>query len=248
MRITVIGQSSCIPDVGKEVACLLIDGKHLIDTGWCAVLKMREFGFDPLDLETVIITHFHQDHYIGLAQLLFYIGLRGKADRPPFTIAGPAEHLWRVVNAAEEFKQPERFPELVVNKNLVPLKPGQSFTCGTYRVETAASRHESGHHRLEQAIAYKFFGKDNTACFAYTGDTHPHPPLAEFAAGVPLLIHDGAHTPPADAARVARDAGVGRLLLIHSNDAGAEDKQAAARAVFPATDLAREGDTIDIPG
>ncbi|OHE77176.1 MAG: hypothetical protein A2107_10855 [Verrucomicrobia bacterium GWF2_62_7] len=66
LKITIIGDSSCIPDLRREVACFLINGKHLVDTGWCAALRMREYGFDPLALESIILTHFHQDHYIGL--------------------------------------------------------------------------------------------------------------------------------------------------------------------------------------
>ena len=44
MKITVIGDSSCIPDVGRETACFLIDGKHLVDSGWCAALGIASMG------------------------------------------------------------------------------------------------------------------------------------------------------------------------------------------------------------
>jgi len=74
MKITVLGDSTCTPDVGHEAACMLINGKHLFDAGWCAVLKMRQLGFDPMTLDSLILSHFHQDHYLGLPQLLFYLG------------------------------------------------------------------------------------------------------------------------------------------------------------------------------
>ena len=48
MKITFIGSSTCIPDIGCEVSSLLINDENLVDTGWCSVLKMREYGFDPL--------------------------------------------------------------------------------------------------------------------------------------------------------------------------------------------------------
>ena len=233
MEIAFIGHSTCIPDVGREMASFLINGKHLVDTGWCAALKMREFGFDPLDLESILITHFHQDHYLGLPQLLFYIGLRGKRDeRPPLNLVGPADHLERVVKAAEELQQIDRFPEVEVRKRLLPIAPGDSFQLGDLHFDTCAANHMSGHQRLEQAIVYKVTEKAGGACCVFTGDTHHHPPIAEFAKSVPLLIHDGSHTPPEKAARIARTAGVGRLLLIHYSDAGAEEKLAAARPYF----------------
>jgi len=56
---------------------------------------MRQYGFDPLALESIILTHFHQDHYIGLPQLLFYIGLK-KRSGPPLAVIGPNEHLKQI--------------------------------------------------------------------------------------------------------------------------------------------------------
>ncbi|MBI5684582.1 MAG: MBL fold metallo-hydrolase [Verrucomicrobia bacterium] len=245
LKITIIGESSCIPDVKREMACFLINGKHLVDTGWCAALRMREHGFDPLALESIIITHFHQDHYIGLPQLLFYIGLR-KRPGPPLNIVGPSENLRRVVEAADAFLQVPRFPELAVNRKLVPLNAGDKFEVTGLRFETFAARHTSGTNRVEQALVYKVTDKASGACAVFTGDTHPHPPIAEFAKGVSLLIHDGAHTPPKDAARIAQQAGVKKLVLIHYNQSRAAKLLAEAKSVFPNTELAEEGRTLEV--
>jgi ribonuclease Z len=246
MNVTILGDSSCTPDVGREAACFLINGKHLVDTGWCAVLKMRQYGFDPLALESILFTHFHQDHYLGLPQLLFYVGLN-KRHGPPLRIVGPSERLERVVRAAVEFLQVYRFPELAVNRELVPLTAGDKCELPGLHLETSAARHVSGENRLEQALVYKVTDPANGVCLAFTGDTHVHPPIAEFVKGVPLLIHDGVHTPPKEAAGIARRAGVGRLVLIHYSQNRAARILAEARAVFPNTELAKEGSTLEIP-
>jgi ribonuclease BN (tRNA processing enzyme) len=154
LKITIIGDSSCIPDVRRETACFLINGKHLVDTGWCAALRMREQGFDPLALESIILTHFHQDHYIGLPQLLFYIGLR-KRPGPPLNIYGPSENLQRVVEAADAFLQVPRFPELAVSRKLVPLAAGDKFETADLRFETFAARHTSGKTSLNRRWSIK---------------------------------------------------------------------------------------------
>jgi ribonuclease BN (tRNA processing enzyme) len=246
MKITILGDSTCIPDVGHDAASFLINGKHLVDTGWYAALKMREYGFDPLALESIIITHCHQDHTIGLPQLLFFAGLK-KRPGPPLAIIGPGEYLKQVVDAAVAFLQTPRFPEIAANYRLVPLKAGDRFELSDLRVETMAANHTSGHNRREPALVYKATDKTNGACAVFTGDTHYHPPIAEFARGVPLLIHDGAHTAAKDAASVAREAGVGRLVLIHHTQKSAAKILAAAQAVFPNTDLAKEGLTLEVP-
>jgi ribonuclease Z len=246
MRITVLGDSSCTPDVGHEAACLLINGKHLVDTGWCAVLKMRQYGFDPMALESLILTHFHQDHYIGLPQLLFYLGLH-KRRGAPLKILGPREHLEPVVKAAVEFLQTSRFPELALDYRLVPLAAGDRSELADLHLESFAARHVSAANRLEPALVYKVTDKVNGACAVLTGDTHYHPPIAEFAKGVPLLIHDGVHTAPKDAASIARRAEVGRLVLIHFSQSRAARTLAEASAVFAHTELAKEGTTLEVP-
>ena len=245
MKITFIGHSTCIPDVGFEMACSLIDGKHLIDAGWCGALTMRRYGFDPLDIQDVLLTHLHQDHYMGLPGILFYAGLRGRGDRPPLRVAGPGEYLEQVVSASLDFLQIPRFPEIHPGHQLLPLKPGDRFEMGGLQVETFAARHVSGHDRHEPALAYRVTDAAG-ASVVVSGDTHPHPPLAGFARGADLLVHDGAHTPARDAAAVARKAGVGRLLLIHYTQGAAQRILAEAREVFPNTGLAEEGQTIEL--
>ncbi len=252
LKIAIIGDSSCIPDLRREVACLLINGKHLVDTGWCAALRMREYGFDPLALESIIISHFHQDHYIGLPQLLFYISMRKfgrqKNPAPPLNIFGPSEHLQRVVEAADAFLQIPRFPELALDRKLVPLTAGDKFEVPDLRFETFAAHHLSGKNQLEQALVYKVTDKTSGACAVFTGDTHHHPPIAEFARGASLLVHDGAHTAPKDAAQIAQQAGVKKLVLIHFSQSRAAKILAEAKAVFPNTELAEEGRTLEVSG
>lgn len=247
LKFTIIGDAPCIPDVGREVACFLINGKHLVDTGWCAALTMRQYGFDPLALESIIITHFHQDHYIGLPQLLFYAAMK-KRTGPPLNLFGPREHLQHVVEAADVFLQVPRFPELAVERQLTPLAAGDKFELGDLRFETFAARHVSSKNALEPALVYKVTDKASGACAVFTGDTHHHPPIAEFAKGASLLIHDGAHTAPRDAARIAQQAGVKKLVLIHFPQSRAAKLLAEARAVFPNTELAEEGTTLEVFG
>ncbi len=246
MKIAILGDSSCIPDVGRDTACYLINGRHLMDTGWCAALGMRRHGFDPLKLESILLTHLHQDHYIGLPQLLFFVGLR-KRPGPPLKIVGPSEHLEEVVEAALAFLQKARFPEVVPNYELVPLKAGEKVEMSDVRVETFGVKHVSGANRPEQAFAYKIADKASGGWAVFSGDTSYHPPLAEFAKLAPLLIHDAAHTAAQDAADIAKRAEVGRLVLTHYSQALGSRLLTQAQAVFPKTELAKEGDILDVP-
>jgi len=248
MKITFIGSSTCIPDAGHEVSSLLINNKYLVDTGWCSVLKMREYGFNPLKIESLILTHLHQDHYLGLPHLLFYLGLKRNqySNIVPLHIIGPAEHLKTVVNFALSFLQISRFPELKVNFELVPLIPGENYETEELYLETRPAAHVSGANTPEQALVYKFTELAIHKSFVYTGDTSFHPPIAKFAKGVPLLIHDVCHSSAKEAANIAKIAQVKSLYLIHYSLKRRVELLNTAREIFPNSFLAKEGETLEV--
>ena len=97
--------------------------------------------------------------------------------------------------------------------------------------------------------------------YAYCSDTRYLPHLASLVRGVDLLYHEAtfpderqlraaqtAHSTARQAARVARDAQAGRLIIGHFS-ASIKDEEALlkeAQEVFPQTCLAHEGLTLDV--
>ena len=102
---------------------------------------------------------------------------------------------------------------------------------------------------------------DPSASYAYCSDTAYFPELAQIVEGVDLLYHESTyddsmeamaaerhHSTASQAARIARDAHVGQLLLGHfSKRYNSEELLLQqARAIFPNTIAANEGMTIEL--
>lgn len=96
-----------------------------------------------------------------------------------------------------------------------------------------------------------------------SGDTAPCRAVQELARDADLLIHEATfgedecdraretgHSTARDAAVIARDAGVRRLVLTHLSaryTREAPELVAEAREIFPATEAARDGLVVDVP-
>jgi len=96
-----------------------------------------------------------------------------------------------------------------------------------------------------------------------SGDTRPSATITEAAARADLLVHEATfsaeetekaaqtgHSTASDAAGIARDAGVRRLVLTHISaryTREAPELLAEAQAVFPESMVARDGLIVDVP-
>jgi len=218
---------------------LELDGwRIVIDCGIGVARALVAAGVDLKTLDLICITHLHSDHVLELGPLVHTAWTTGLAR--PLTVFGPPgiEDYWRGFLASMAYDSAIR----VADEGRTPLEDlvtvrvyGEGQVAAWPGLQIRALR--VPHPPLEHCFALRF---DGSASVTFSGDTAYFPPLAEFATGSDLLVHEAmlpegveeiirktglgdrlrahlhaAHTVVEDAARIAAAAGVGRLALHH---------------------------------
>lgn len=240
MDALILGSGGWIPTASRETCCLFVrEGPRvlLIDagTGVRRLLDARELleGVDAVD---IVLTHFHLDHVVGLS----YLPALALA-APPVVWAGgelsygaSSRSVLRALVGAPFFGA--ELEDVVGDVREIRARGGD---VGPFHLQVRVqARH--AHPTLALRI-----GDDLTYCT----DTANDPENAQFASGCRILLHeawhaasttsDPGHTAAGDAGRLASDAGVGSLVLIHINPLLDSDEELVrhARKHFPAAQV-----------
>lgn len=135
LHLVFLGTSGAIPTVDRgSAAVLLIRGgeRILIDCGEGTQRQlMRSVGLARIG--TVLITHLHGDHYLGLPGLLKTLSLQGREE--PLLLYGP-EGLYELLRDAERLVGRPRFPFLVEE-----TRPGTVLEADDYWLKAAPTDH-----------------------------------------------------------------------------------------------------------
>ena len=216
MHTVILGSGGWIPTDRRETACVLIrSGEHalLLDAGSGA----RRLTGDPGLLHgvtqlDVILTHFHLDHVCGLNYVPAW------PVRPRIWAPG----AWLYATASEQLLDPLRRP---------PISPSAPDTLGSLH-ELGPGRQQIGSFAVTARAQHRHWaptaGLRVGDELALITDTAYDEGGVALAAGVRHLLHEAwssSDAPQAadndatgsDAARIAADAGVGQLTLIHLN-------------------------------
>jgi ribonuclease BN (tRNA processing enzyme) len=167
MQLQVIGCGDALGSGGRSNTCFHVTGARfnfLIDCGASSLPALKRQGIVCEDIDLVLITHFHGDHFGGLPFLLLDAQFAHRTR--PLTIAGPQgieTRLAQVMEALFEnsFKTRPRFDLAVV-----ALNPEERHTFGAVNVTPFPVVHgESG----GPFLAYRIEAEGRV--IAYSADT-----------------------------------------------------------------------------
>jgi ribonuclease BN (tRNA processing enzyme) len=246
MRVTVVGCSGSVPGPTSAASCYLVEAdgpdgsgrsrtwRVLLDLGSGALGPLQKY-LDPTQVDAVLLSHLHPDHFLDLCGLYVMIkhapreGARGRV-----LVWGPTGTADRLARAYGLPEVPGMSSELDVRR----WRDGEPVTVGPLTVTPLLVEHpvEAYGLRVEHA----------GQVLAYTGDTDSCDALGPLCREADVMLADaafvdgrddlrGVHLTARRAAEAALAAGgVRRLVLTHLppwNDPA--QSLAQARQVWP---------------
>lgn len=219
---------------------LEIGGRTIVvDCGLGVTRGLADAGTSLKALDLVFITHLHSDHVLELGPLIHTAWTAGLAT--PVTVFGPpgTGHYWQRFCQAMEFDIEIRIvdegrPDIGDMVSIIEFGEGQLMDEGGLKVSALRVDHPP----VTDCFALRFEYAGQSVVFS--ADTAFFPPLANFAKGADILVHEAmledgierlvaktgngarlrehllaSHSFAGEAGRIATDARVGRLVLNH---------------------------------
>lgn len=185
LSLQFIGCGDAFGSGGRFNTCFHLVGDRtnlLIDCGASSLIAMKRLGIDRNAITTILITHFHADHFGGIPFFILDAQFVSKR-RNPLTILGPSglpDWYERVMETAfpGSSQAPQKF-----EVQLREIGAGEAVDLGFQRVSAFQALHgPAGGPYL--ALRVEAEGKS----VAYTGDTEWTGELVHAARDVDLLI------------------------------------------------------------
>ncbi len=259
MDVTLLGTMGWMPHGARETTCfavpvdsslLLFDAgtglRRLLDPEHAHLLE----GATEVHL---FLSHYHLDHVCGLAYLSGVLAGRKVMIHPPDKALTGVDPRAALAGLVRRPYNPVGLADMK-GVSVQPATEGENEVAGhVVRVRPQQHTDTSVSFRLDDELVI-------------ATDTQVDPAAAGFAAGAGLWLHEAwywaadpglakvpeelrpgfaAHSEASGVARLAAEAGVGRLILVHLNPLAGESSflpmRDAARAAFARTDVVDDG-------
>ncbi len=222
VSVRFLGSGDAFGSGGRHQACVLVRADttcFLIDCGASSLISIRRFEVDPVEIDAILISHLHGDHFGGLPFFILeaqFISRRTK----PLVVAGPPGLEERVRQAQEVLFPGSSQTQQKFALEFVEPNEGIETRVGSLAATPFSVAHASG------APAYAWRIQCGDKVIAYSGDTEWTDALVQVAKGADLFICEAYYFEKKvkyhldyQALMSHRDElGCRRLILTHMND------------------------------
>ncbi|MGC9325697.1 MAG: MBL fold metallo-hydrolase [Desulfomonilia bacterium] len=183
-QVIVLGSGDAFGSGGRLQPSLLVNTggtRFLVDCGTTTLIALKRFDLDPADIDSILITHLHGDHFGGIPFLLRETQILGRRSKP-LTIAGPAGIHDRVMTVMTSFFPGSAHIEFNFDLAFVELNPDVPTSLQELIVHAYPAIHTPGTHPLSLRVEW------NDKAIACSGDTEWHPGLIDAARDADLFV------------------------------------------------------------
>jgi len=167
MRLQFVGCGDAFGSGGRLNTCFHVSGDRvnfLIDCGASSLPALKRLGIPRDDLDLILITHFHGDHFAGLPFLL--LDAQFSRRTRPLVIAGPEGIEQKLPQVMEALFEHSSKTKPKFDLSVVTLKPEETRSFGAVNVTSHPVVHgESG----GPFLAYRIEAEGRV--IAYSADT-----------------------------------------------------------------------------
>lgn len=240
-----LGTGAAFSDAHRTTTMLAVEsgGRTLVvDCGGDVVQRMLVSGLGPDSIDAMVVTHEHADHVSGFPLFIEKIWLAGR--RRPIPVLGIEPAIAQARRAWESFDTATWKDVPEIQWRAFDHHPGAEVLRDERWTVTAAP----GIHSVP-VVGLRVEAEGRV--LAYSCDTEKSAEITKMSRGAHVLVHEAtgafaAHTSNEDAARVAAEAGAGRLLLVHLPPGVRDADLAEARTIFPNTEFGEDGGRYEI--
>jgi ribonuclease BN (tRNA processing enzyme) len=183
-ELVFVGTSDAFGAGGRRQSAVFLRAPHgavLIDCGGTTGSGLNALGIPRAEIDVILISHFHADHFAGVTQLLLASIWEDRRTRP-LRIAGPRGIEARVLAAARALGHDFTERALPFPLLFQELAPGIEAEVGPVRVQSFETKHQP------DACPHGFQIRAGRRQIVYSGDTGWFDELPKRAAGAELFV------------------------------------------------------------
>ena len=182
--LTCLGTSDAFGSAGRHCAGYLLDtpqGCVLLDAGPSVLSALKSLKRRPTEVDAVVLSHLHGDHFGGVAFLILEFCYEAPRDRP-LLVVGPPDTERRVFELYYALYAEMRGKQLPFELRFVEMTDGSTTEVVDARVQSFRVPHQ------DTAVSLGYRVRANGATVAYSGDTAWTPDLLRHSQGADLFV------------------------------------------------------------
>jgi len=213
LDLTFLGSGNAFGAEGRAFSSFVVNNRYLFDCGPTLLQQMRKADIQSNDIDVILISHFHADHFFGLP--FFFLDAWRNQREKELTIAGPAGIEERVDGLLKlgysmipgKLKFHVRYIE--VTDGLEAEAAGLQFTASTVV-------------HVPELMCYAYRGQIGGRSIVYSGDSTLCDGLIRLIPGADVVVlecscgHEPVHLAPSDIAEIKSHTSPGaRVIVTH---------------------------------